>query len=160
MRVNFTTNGHDGPRRVFSRFLSTDKQTSRPVNKNMGRQRVTSWSSFMQSGIKESMESSGQPHVLPFIFQNKIIFQQSIGRSYVSIVFRQHIQYQNIHILPCHAVLQDLSQIEHVWDAMKRRLCDLPSPPHCPPHNIQQLASALGAIWNNLPQHFLAWLVQ
>ena len=118
---------------------STEKQTPRPVNRNLGRHRVTSWSSFMQSGMKESMESSVQPQVLPFISQNEISFQQSIGRPYVSIVFRQHIQYQNIHILPCHAVLQDLSQIEHVWDAMKRRLYDLPNPP---PQSTPQYSAA------------------
>ena len=58
------------------------------------------------------------------------------------------MEAENVQVLPWPAYSPDMSPIEHVWDALYRRV------QHRVPvlANIQQLRTAIEKEWNNIPQ--------
>ena len=50
----------------------------------------------------------------------------------------------------------DLSQIEHIWDELDRRVCGRPNKPT----NLPQLQATLLQEWNNLPNNIIHWYIR
>ena len=61
------------------------------------------------------------------------------------------LQNQNIRLLPLPAKSPDLNVIEHMWDALDRRVRNRPAAPQ----NLRELEQALVEEWANIPQAFI-----
>ncbi len=67
---------------------------------------------------------------------------------HVARICTQFLEAENIPVLAWPAYSPDMSPIEHVWDALDRRIRQ-----HVPvPANIQQLHTAIEEEWTNIPQ--------
>ena len=76
------------------------------------------------------------------------MLQHDNARPHVARICTQFLEAENIPVLSWPANSPDMSLIEHVWDALDRRirLC-VPGPA-----NIQQLRTAIEEEWTNIPQ--------
>ena len=75
-------------------------------------------------------------------------FQQDNARPHVAAVCRDFLQTENVDVMNWPACSPDLSPIEHLWDALDRRVRQrLPAPA-----NIGELRQALTEEWQNIPQ--------
>jgi transposase len=76
------------------------------------------------------------------------MFQHDNALPYVESICTQFLEAENVQVLPCPAYSPDMSPIEHVWDAMDRRVRQ-----HVRvPANIEQLCTAIEEEWDNIPQ--------
>ena len=67
----------------------------------------------------------------------------------------QFLAAQNVQALDWPAYLPDMSPIEHIWDALDRRIrARVPVP-----DNVRQLRIALQQEWTNIPQATIDTLV-
>ncbi len=83
-----------------------------------------------------------KPIVVPFILDHHLILQHDNARPHVARICTQFLEAENIPVLEWPAYSPDMSPIEHVWDALDRRIRRrVPVPA-----NIQQLRTA------NIPQ--------
>ena len=62
-----------------------------------------------------------RPIVVPFIRNHHLMFQHDNTHTDVARTCRQFLEAENVPVPPCPAYSQDMSPIEHVWDAMDRR---------------------------------------
>lgn len=93
------------------------------------------------------------PGLLPLL-QNHgpgMIFQQDNARPHTARITRQYLQGMEISVLPWPAMSPDLSPIEHVWDAIDRRVRNRP----IPLNNVAELRNALLEEWDNIPQELI-----
>lgn len=97
------------------------------------------------------------PVVIPFLQQHGpgMILQQDNARPHTARVVRTFLDDQEVSLLQWPAVSPDLSPIEHVWDEMERRVRALPQQPR----NVAELRRALLTAWEDIPQEFLARLI-
>ena len=97
------------------------------------------------------------PVAIPFLEQHGpgIILQQGNARPHTARIVRTFMEEEHVTLLPWPAVSPDLSPIEHVWDEMERRVRALPQQPG----NVGELRQALVNVWQDIPQVFLANLV-
>ena len=97
------------------------------------------------------------PVAIPFLEQHGpgIILQQDNARPHTARIVRTFMEEEHVTLLPWPAVSPDLSPIEHVWDEMERRVRALPQQPG----NVGELRQALVNVWQDIPQVFLASLV-
>ncbi len=89
-----------------------------------------------------------RPIVVPFIHDHHLMLQHDNEQPYVVRICTQFLEAENIPVLVCPAYSLDMSPIEHVWDALDRRIRQrVPVPA-----NIQQLRAAIEEEWTNIPQ--------
>uniref|UniRef100_A0A3P9KLZ0 Tc1-like transposase DDE domain-containing protein n=1 Tax=Oryzias latipes TaxID=8090 RepID=A0A3P9KLZ0_ORYLA len=88
------------------------------------------------------------PIVVPYIQQHHLMLQHDNARPHVARICTQFLEAENIPVLAWPAYSTDMSPIEHVWDALDRRIQQrVPVPA-----NIQQLRTAIEEEWTNIPQ--------
>ncbi|MBN3281678.1 TCB1 transposase, partial [Polyodon spathula] len=88
-----------------------------------------------------------RPIVMPFIRCHHLMFQYDNAQPHVARICTQFLEAENVPVLHLPAY-SDMSPIEHVWDALDRRLQQ-----HVPvPTNIQQLRTAIEEECDNIPQ--------
>ncbi|ROL55047.1 Transposable element Tc1 transposase [Anabarilius grahami] len=89
-----------------------------------------------------------RPIVVPFIHNHHLMLQHDNARPHVAKICTQFLEAENIPVLAWPAYSPDMSPIEHVWDALDRRMRQrVPVPA-----NIQQLRTANEEEWTNIPQ--------
>ena len=85
-----------------------------------------------------------RPIVVPFIQRHQLMFQHDNARPHVTRICTQFLEAENVPI----PWPPDMSPIEHIWDALDRRVRQrVPGPT-----NIQQLRTAIEEEWDNIPQ--------
>uniref|UniRef100_A0AAZ3QUP1 Tc1-like transposase DDE domain-containing protein n=1 Tax=Oncorhynchus tshawytscha TaxID=74940 RepID=A0AAZ3QUP1_ONCTS len=67
------------------------------------------------------------------------MFQHNNTRPHVTRICTEFLEAENVPVLPWPAYSPDMSHIEHVWDALGRRV-------------RQQLRTAIEEEWDNIPQ--------
>ncbi len=88
-----------------------------------------------------------RPIVVPFIHGHHLMLQHDNARPHVARICTQFLETENITVLAWLANSPDMSPIEHVWDALDRRIRQrVPVPA-----KIQQLRTAVEE-WINSPQ--------
>ncbi len=89
-----------------------------------------------------------RPIVVPFIHNHHLMLQHDNARPHAARISTQFLEAENIAILAWPAYSLDMSPIEHVWDALDRRIRQ-----RVTVHgNIQQLRTAIEEEWTNIPQ--------
>ncbi|ROL46085.1 Transposable element Tcb1 transposase [Anabarilius grahami] len=89
-----------------------------------------------------------RPTVVPFIHDHHLMLQHDNARPHVARICTQFLEAENIPVLAWPAYSPDMSPIDHVWDALDRRIRQrVPVPA-----NIQQLCTAIEEEWTNIPQ--------
>ncbi len=84
-----------------------------------------------------------RPIVVPFIHDHHLMLQHDNARPHVARICTQFLEAENIPVLAWPAYSPDMSPIEHVWDALDRRIRQrVPVPA-----NIQQLRTAIEEEW-------------
>ncbi len=87
-----------------------------------------------------------RPIVVPFIHDHHLMLQHDNSQPHVAWICTQFLEAENIPVLAWPAYSPDMSPIEHVWDALDRRIRQrVPVPA-----NIQQLHTE--EEWTNIPQ--------
>ncbi len=88
-----------------------------------------------------------RPIVVPFIHNHYLMLQHDNARPHVARICKQLLEAENITVLTWPAYSLDMSPIEHVWDALDRRIRQ-----HVPVlTNVQQLRTAIEEEWTNIP---------
>ena len=94
--------------------------------------------------------------VLPFINANRqVTFQQDNAPSHIAHVTRNFLNTNNVNVLPWSSKSPDLNPIEHLWDALDRKIRNLP----VVPQTLPALQQALIHEWNNIPQQDIRKLI-
>ncbi len=89
-----------------------------------------------------------EAHVVSFIHDHHLMLQHDNARPHVARICTQFLEAENIPVLAWPAYSPDMSPIEHVWDALDRRIRQrVPVPA-----NIQQLRTAIEEEWTNIAQ--------
>ena len=79
-----------------------------------------------------------RPIVVPIIYRHHLMFQHDNARPHVARVCTQFLEAENVPVLSWPPYSPDMLPIEHVWDALDRRVRQrVPVPT-----NIQQLRTA------------------
>ena len=89
-----------------------------------------------------------RPIVMPFIRRHHLMFQHDNARPHVARICTQFLEAENVPVLPWPAYSPDMSPIEHVWDALDRRVRQCVPVPA----NIQQLCTAIEEEWDKIPE--------
>ena len=76
------------------------------------------------------------------------MLQHDNARTHVVRICTQYLEAENVPVLPWPAHSPDMSPIEHVWDALDRRVRQRVSVPA----NIQGLHTAVEEEWDSIPQ--------
>ena len=84
------------------------------------------------------------------------MFQHDNAQPHVARICTQFLEAENVPVLPWPAYSPDMSPIEHVWDALDRRVRQRVSVPS----NIQQLRTAIEEEWDNIPQATINSLIK
>ena len=95
------------------------------------------------------------PHVLPLVNAHNLTFQHDNARPHVARVCRDFLNQNNVQVLDWPPYSPDLNPIEHLWDALDRRVRKRVNVPN----NVAQLQLALMQEWNNIPQRTIDNLV-
>ncbi len=92
-----------------------------------------------------------RPIAVPFIHDHHLMLQHDNARPHVARICTQFLEAENIPVLAWPAYSPDMSPIEHVWDALDRRIQQrVPVPA-----NIQQLRTTIEEEWTNIPQNII-----
>ena len=79
-----------------------------------------------------------RPIVVPFNRRHDLMFQHDNAQSHVARICTQFLEAEHVPVLPWPAYAPDMSPIEHVWDALDRRVRQrVPVPA-----NLQQLRTS------------------
>ena len=95
------------------------------------------------------------PHVLPLVTAHNLTFQHDNARPHVARVCRDFLNQNDVQVLDWPPYSPDLNPIEHLWDALDRRVRKRVNVPN----NVAQLQLALIQEWNNIPQRTIDNLV-
>ena len=94
--------------------------------------------------------------VLLFINANThVTFQQDNAPRHTARVTRDFLNTNNVNVLPWRSKSPDLNPIKHLWDALDRKIRNLPVVPQTLPA-LQQL---LIREWNNIPRQDIQRLI-
>jgi transposase len=83
--------------------------------------------------------------------QDLRIFQQDNARPHTARVSMNFLQAQNVNCMHWPSLSLDMAPIEHVWDALGRRVDNRP----VKPTSGATLRQALIEEWNNMPQRVI-----
>ena len=95
------------------------------------------------------------PHVLPLVNAHNLTFQHDNARPHVARVCRDFLNQNNVQVLDWPPYSPDLNPIEHLWDALDRRVRKRVNVPN----NVAHLQLAIIQEWNNIPQRTIDNLV-
>ena len=95
------------------------------------------------------------PHVLPLVNDHNLTFQHDNARPHVARVCRKFLNQNNVQVLDWPTYSPDLNPVEHLWDALDRRIRKRVNISN----NVAQLQLALIQEWNNIPQRTIDNLV-
>ena len=95
------------------------------------------------------------PHFLPLVKAHNLTFQHVNARPHIARVCRDILNQNNVQVLDWPLYSPDLNPIEHLWDALDRRVRKRVNVPN----NVTQLQLALIQEWNNIPQRTIDNLV-
>ncbi len=85
---------------------------------------------------------------MPFIHNHHLVLQHDNARPHDARICTQFLEAENISVLAWPAYSPDMSPIEHVWDALDRRIRQrIPVPA-----NIQQLHTEVVPLKRSGPQ--------
>ncbi|KAL7841124.1 hypothetical protein SRHO_G00248150 [Serrasalmus rhombeus] len=98
-------------------------------------------------GVMRYCDEILRPVVVPFVHDHHLVLQHDNTGPRAARICTQFLEPENIRVLAWPAYSPDMSPIEHVWDALDRRLRCVPVPA-----NIQQLLTAVGEEWTDIPQ--------
>ncbi len=84
-----------------------------------------------------------RPIVVPFIHDHHLMLQHDNARPHVARICTQFLEAENIPVLAWQAYSPDMSPIEHIRDALDRRIQQCVPVPS----NIQQLSTAIDEEW-------------
>lgn len=103
--------------------------------------------------IRDCLES----HIVPYApFKGpEFMLMQDNARPHVARVVTEYLDEVDIQTLPWPARSPDLNPIEHVWDALKRRIR---SRNHVP-ETLPALRNAVVEEWDQIPQEFISGLI-
>jgi transposase len=87
--------------------------------------------------------------------QNGARFQHDNARPYTARITTALLTNSNVAVLPWPSKSPDLNPIEHLWDALDRRVRQRQPQPQ----SLQQLVNALQDEWNNIPQQAIRTLI-
>ncbi len=94
-----------------------------------------------------------KPIVVPFIHDHHLMLQHDNARPHAARICTQFLEAENIPVLAWPAYSPDMSPIEHVWDALNRRIRQrVPVPA-----NIQQLRTSIEEEWFHRSQLTTCW---
>lgn len=95
------------------------------------------------------------PVVTPFFNANRnvTVFQHDNARCHTARVSMDYLNQQHIDVLPWPARSPDLNPIEHLWDALDRRVRQRQ------PQTLRQLRAILVQEWNLIPQRQIRTLI-
>ena len=96
-----------------------------------------------------------RPVAVPLVQQRNLILQQDNARPHVARVCQVFLANNNIAPLAWPPYSPDLTQIEHMWDELDRRVRKRGNPPA----TLAQLRNALIDEWNNIPMRTVNALV-
>ena len=96
-----------------------------------------------------------QLQVLPLMQQNGAIFQHDNARPHTERITTALLTNSHVAVLPWPSKSPDLNPIEHLWDALDRRVRQRQPPLQ----SLQQLVNALQDEWNNIPQQAIQTLI-
>ncbi|ROL53436.1 Transposable element Tcb1 transposase [Anabarilius grahami] len=99
-------------------------------------------------GVMRYRDEILSPIVVPFIHDHHLMLQHDNALPHVARICTQFLETENIPVLAWPAYSPDMSPIEHVWDALDRRIRQCVPVPA----NIQQLHTAIEEEWTNIPQ--------
>ena len=88
------------------------------------------------------------PRVLPLVNAHNLTFQHDNVRPHIARVCRDFLNQNNVQVLDWPPYSPDLNPIEHLWDALDRRVRKRVNVQN----NVAQLQLALIQEWNNIPQ--------
>ena len=103
--------------------------------------------------IREVLE----PHVVPFapFIGDDFILMHDNARPHVARIVSEYLAEVEIPVVNWPALSPDLNPIEHVWDALGRKIrCRVPRPA-----NLQQLSDVLIEEWNQIDQAYIQNLI-
>ena len=83
------------------------------------------------------------------------VLQHDTARLHTARATTQFLALQNFNVIDWPACSPDMNPIEHIWDALDRRIRQ-----RGPIANLQQLEVTLVQEWNNLPQHIIQTVVR
>ena len=95
------------------------------------------------------------PHVLPLVNAHNLTFQHDNARPYVARVCRNFLNRNDVQVLDWPPYSRDLNPIEHLWDALDRRVRKRVNVLN----NVAQLQLAVIQEWNNISQRTIDNLV-
>ncbi|KAL0178731.1 hypothetical protein M9458_027625 [Cirrhinus mrigala] len=99
------------------------------------------------NGILRYRDEILRPIVVPFIHDHHLMLQHDKARLHIARICTEFLEAENISVLAWPAYSPDMSPIEHVWDALDRRIRQrVPVPA-----NIQQLHTDIEEEWTNIP---------
>ncbi len=98
--------------------------------------------------IQRYLDGTLRPIVVPFIHDHHLMLQHHNAWPHVARICTQFLEAENIPVLAWPAYSPDMSPIEHVWDALDRRIRQHVTVPA----NIQLLRTAIEEEWTNIPQ--------
>lgn len=96
-----------------------------------------------------------QPHVLPMMAAPGAIFQHDNARPHTARLSTAYLAANNIAILPWPSMSPDLNPIEHIWDALDRRVRSRVNAPATP----NELFQALQQEWAAIPAQVIQDLI-
>ena len=99
-----------------------------------------------------------EPIIVPFFgaIGEQFVFIDDNARPHRAGIVNDRIEYHGITRMEWPPCSPDMNCIEHMWAEMSRRLNRLQQPPQ----TLQQLANALQAIWETIPQDFINILIR
>lgn len=103
--------------------------------------------------IEEILQEAVVPFA-PFIGDNFVLMQDN-ARPHVARIVRHYLEDVGITTMNWPARYPDMNPIENLWDMLKRRLRQLPSPPT----NVHQLQTAVRELWDAISQDEIQSLI-